>query len=219
MWDLNRAERRALAASLFLVGLAAIGRSWWTPRPADIAWGDLAPSPAPLGDVERALAAESRAQTPLAPDERIDVNAAGPDELRRLPGVGPELAAAIVRERGSRPFAVAADLERVPGIGPVTRSRLEPHVAVGRVATPGPGPGGASGASPAGVACGEGQVDVNRATAAELERLPGIGPALAARIVALRSESGRFARPEDLTAVRGIGPRSIERLLPGICAG
>lgn len=216
MWDLNHAERRALAASLVIVGLAGIGRSWWAPRPADLVWGDLAPSGAPLDAVEGALAAEARAQTPLEPGERIDVNAASVDELRRLPGVGPELAGAIIRERGARPFTASADLERVSGIGPVTRRRLEPHVTVGAARPPGgpPAPGPTDGAT-----CGVGRIDLNSATASELETLPGIGPALAARIATLRSERGRFARPEEITAVRGIGPRSLERLLPRICAG
>lgn len=215
MWDLNHAERRALAASLVIVGLAGVGRSWWAPRPADLAWGDLAPSSAPLDAVERALATEARAQTPLAPGERIDVNTAGPDELRRLPGVGPELAEAIVRERGARPFTTPSELERVAGIGPVTRRRLEPHVTVGVVAARGAPPGASV---TDGGRCGGGRIDLNGATASELEALPGIGPALASRIVTHRSERGRFARPEELTAVRGIGPRSLERLLPRICA-
>jgi len=215
VWDLNRAERRAVAASLVLVGLAGVGRSWWAPRPADLRWRDLAPSTAPLDAVERALAAEARSQTPLGAGERIDLNAAGPEELRRLPGVGPGLAEAIVRERALRPFAAAQDLERVPGIGPVTRRRLEPHVDVRPGASPARGSAGRSLEAP----CGAGRLDLNRATAAELEALPGIGPALAARLVSLRSDRGRFARPEDITAVRGIGPRSLERLLPRICAG
>jgi competence ComEA-like helix-hairpin-helix protein len=55
-------------------------------------------------------------------------------------------------------------------------------------------------------------VAVNRATARELTRLPGIGPSLAARIVAERQASGPFQRVEDLGRVRGIGPKTIERL-------
>lgn len=49
-------------------------------------------------------------------------------------------------------------------------------------------------------------LDVNRATAAELEALPGIGPVLAARIVAHRDQQGAFGSVDDLQAVRGIGP-------------
>lgn len=47
-----------------------------------------------------------------------------------------------------------------------------------------------------------------------LEVLPGIGPALAARIVALRKELGSITRAEELLAVRGIGARKLEELRP-----
>ncbi len=57
-----------------------------------------------------------------------------------------------------------------------------------------------------------GPVDINRATAAELETLPGIGPATAAAIIAHRDGSGPFATPEDLLAVRGIGEAKLEAL-------
>lgn len=59
-----------------------------------------------------------------------------------------------------------------------------------------------------------GRLDLNRAGAAELDRLPGIGPVLASRIVEHRERSGRFTRVEDLLAVRGIGPRLFARLAP-----
>ena len=55
-------------------------------------------------------------------------------------------------------------------------------------------------------------VDVNQAHASELERLPGIGPALAGRIVAERQRRGRFTGPGDLLRVRGIGPATIEKI-------
>jgi competence protein ComEA len=57
-------------------------------------------------------------------------------------------------------------------------------------------------------------LDVNAATAAELERLPRVGPALAQRIVAWREQHGPFAGPDDLRHVRGIGPSTVRLLLP-----
>lgn len=56
-------------------------------------------------------------------------------------------------------------------------------------------------------------VNVNTASAAELETLPGIGPALAARIIAHRAQ-GRLASMEDLDAVKGLGPKKLEKLRP-----
>ncbi|MBY0313147.1 MAG: ComEA family DNA-binding protein [Phycisphaerales bacterium] len=57
-------------------------------------------------------------------------------------------------------------------------------------------------------------VNINTATQAELELLPGIGPALAGRIIEHRTLRGAFRRVEDLDAVKGIGPRMLERLRP-----
>ncbi len=62
-------------------------------------------------------------------------------------------------------------------------------------------------------------VDVNRATAAELEAVPGIGPVLAKRIVEFREKHGPFERLEDLLKVRGIGEKSLERLRPHLTVG
>jgi competence protein ComEA len=59
-------------------------------------------------------------------------------------------------------------------------------------------------------------VDLNRASAAELDRLPGIGPVLAARIVLHRSQHGPFHSVGELLAVPGIGPRLLERLRPWV---
>jgi len=57
-----------------------------------------------------------------------------------------------------------------------------------------------------------GKVNVNEATAAELERLPGIGKTLAARIIAYREEHGPFASLDELRNVTGIGKETIERI-------
>lgn len=59
-------------------------------------------------------------------------------------------------------------------------------------------------------------VDINTATAPELIALPGIGPAVAARIIAYRTAHGRFAHIEDLDRVKGIGPATIRKLQPFI---
>ena len=57
-------------------------------------------------------------------------------------------------------------------------------------------------------------IDINSATAKEFERLSGIGPQIAGRIVAYREQHGAFKRVDDLTKVRGIGPKTLERLRP-----
>jgi competence ComEA-like helix-hairpin-helix protein len=59
-----------------------------------------------------------------------------------------------------------------------------------------------------------GRLDLNRATAGDLEALPGIGPVLARRIVEARTRMGGFRRLEELLAVRGVGPRLFERVRP-----
>lgn len=57
-------------------------------------------------------------------------------------------------------------------------------------------------------------IDINSATAKEFERLPRIGPQIAGRIVAYREKNGAFKRIDDITRVRGIGPKTLERLRP-----
>lgn len=61
-----------------------------------------------------------------------------------------------------------------------------------------------------------GGVDINSASATELEALSGVGPVLAERIVAFREEHGRFASPEDLLDVPGIGEAKLSQLREGI---
>ena len=57
-----------------------------------------------------------------------------------------------------------------------------------------------------------GQVDLNTAGTAELEELPGIGPALAGRIIAWRDENGPFTSVDELDEVSGIGPSVLEQV-------
>ena len=55
-------------------------------------------------------------------------------------------------------------------------------------------------------------IDINTASPAELEKLPGIGPGLAARIIEHRERFGRFRRVEHLIMVRGIGERRFRKM-------
>ncbi|HEV2763273.1 MAG TPA: helix-hairpin-helix domain-containing protein [Pyrinomonadaceae bacterium] len=58
------------------------------------------------------------------------------------------------------------------------------------------------------------RLNLNTATARELERLPGVGPALASRILEHRARYGPFRRVEHLLAVRGVGERRFRKLRP-----
>lgn len=56
--------------------------------------------------------------------------------------------------------------------------------------------------------------DLNHAGLSQLIALPGIGPALAGRILAFRERNGPFSGPDDLIKVKGIGPAKLERIRP-----
>jgi len=62
-------------------------------------------------------------------------------------------------------------------------------------------------------------VNLNAATVAELEALPGIGPRAAQRIVEFRTKNGGFKKVEDLMKIQGIGERSFLRLRPLVTIG
>jgi competence protein ComEA len=57
-------------------------------------------------------------------------------------------------------------------------------------------------------------VDLNTATVAQLDALPGVGPVIAARIIAWRQENGRFSTVDDLAEVQGIGDATMTKLRP-----
>ncbi len=78
-----------------------------------------------------------------------------------------------------------------------------------RAATP-----GAQSTHPAAPALATRLVPLNSASREELEQLPGVGPALAARIVEHRERYGRFRRAEHLLLVRGISERRFLQLRP-----
>ena len=61
-------------------------------------------------------------------------------------------------------------------------------------------------------------IDINRASRADLQLLPGVGPAIAERVVEARPKAG-FSKLEDLLAVKGIGEKTLEKLRPFVTIG
>lgn len=61
-----------------------------------------------------------------------------------------------------------------------------------------------------------GRVNINRGTADDLRRLPGIGPVLAARVIRYRQEHGKFGSIRDIQNVKGIGEKRFAQLEPYI---
>lgn len=171
---------------------------------------------------------------------QIDLNRAARAELLQLPGVGENLAARIEAYRDEHgPFRSIDDLVHVHGIGPAKLDRLRGWVCVHvedeyegdvpvRVVQLSPAmnrkpvepvkdPGGMKKAGKKDAALA-GLIDVNRASADELQRLPGIGPKMSQRIVDERRK-GLFKAVEDLRRVPGIGPKTLERLRPHVTVG
>lgn len=216
---------------------AVVAGAWWT-----VGWltspagpgGEPAPSPAVLDDRQDGQAtttpddstADASSPAPpgtasAEPADTLVVHVAG--EVRE-PGL-------VELPAGSR----VADALYAAG-GPTGRAKLAllnlaaPAVDSSQILVPGPdtpteaagttagtpstaGDAGTHGPTGTGTAgSGPGTINVNTADAATLEQLPGIGPALAARIIDHREQVGPFGSLEDLDAVSGIGPAMMERL-------
>lgn len=227
-------ERLALGVAALLLAAGAAARVLTAgPAPAELAGppGVEASAATLAAQVEDSVERAERRRAPLGAGERLDPNTASADELDRLPGVGPALARRMVDRRASHGrYRTLADLDSVPGVGPALLRQAAPHLAL-RPAPAAPSPRGPSQGTaavadwdrspakgPDGGAGASGVVDVNRATAGELASLPGIGPALAERIVRWRAAHGRFASVGALEQVPGIGPATLERLRPRVRA-
>jgi competence ComEA-like helix-hairpin-helix protein len=228
----TRQERMALGVLALLLAAGVGARALRTPADAAAWKSPDAAAEAPgagnalLSRAEGLRRGDEAAAVPLGAGEKVDVNTASAQDLRRLPRVSRALAERIVARRTQRgPFRTLADLDSVSGVGAATLERLAPYLslAAAPVATapvtrslggasdprrPDPAPAAAPAAS------GDAVVDVNTAGAAELEGLPGIGPALAARVVETRARKGRFASVDELAEVPGIGPAKLARLRP-----
>ncbi len=209
---MTRGETRALSrAAAVLVLISAVRFGVESRRGVPLFDSDSASVlPALSEAVAEARADQDRRGKPFGPSERLDPNTASDADLDRLPGVGAATALAIVRERTlNGGFRSLDELLRVRGIGPATLERIRPHLEVTVIprglARRAPAPG----ARPTGISR---PIDINRADSVSLMDLPGIGPALAGRILAYRRRHGPFERVQQLVNVRGIGPATMAKL-------
>ncbi len=187
-------------AGAILTVVVAVGAGWWLLRPADppteatlpyasAATSTAPPAPAPTTTVAAGAVVVHVAGAVAAPG--VYELAAG---ARVVDGVAAAGGAVVEADVGALNLAaVLADGQRVyvPRLG----EPVPPDIG------PSPAPGSSVPAGP---------VDLNAATAAELDRLPGIGPATAQAIVEHRGANGPFVTVDDLEAVRGIGPAKLE---------
>jgi competence protein ComEA len=144
---------------------------------------------------------------PAAPATNlVDLNTATAAELDALPGIGPATARKIV---AGRPYKSVEDLSKA-GISAAEIAKISPLVTVAAAAQPAPG----RLANPAKEAPDANLVDLNTATAAQLDALPGVGPVAARRIVA-----GRPYKSVDDLAKAGIPAATIARIRTLVAVG
>ncbi|SEI96377.1 ComEA family DNA-binding protein [Demequina mangrovi] len=193
-WRLD--PRTALSAIAAIALLAAV--AWWGLRgePAAPLVGEASASPGesatPTGSDARAATVVVHVSGAVAEPGLVTV----PSDARVVDAV---LAAGGLGRK--------ADESSVNLARPVVDGE---HIIVGAVVEEG-ATGGGAGAAAAGAAAGA-RVNLNSADAAALEALPGIGPVLAARIVADREAHGPFLTLEDLARVSGVGPAVVASL-------
>ena len=162
-------------------------------------------------ETKKAPKAEAK-QTAAA--AKVDLNSASAAELEKLPGVGAASAKKII---AGRPYSAVGDLAKA-GVSPKTIEKITPLVTVGAAAPAAAKPAAPKAAAPTkpeskqtGAAA---KVDLNSASAAELEKLPGIGPAMSKKIIAGRP----YSAVGDL-AKAGVPPKTIEKITPQVTVG
>lgn len=209
-----------------------------TASPAQSSAGTAPPGQASAGAASPARTVPTRTvPTRTAPatgppgDGDVVVHVAG---AVRHPGVyalpaGSRIQQALGAAGGALPDGVPDALNlaavAVDGTQILVPTRAQVLAGTGGAGTGGTGTGGAAGAGTGGAAGtgapGQGPagtpgalLNLNTATAEQLDALPGVGPVLAARVVAWRTDHGPFTSVDELDAVSGIGPKMLANIRP-----
>jgi competence protein ComEA len=185
----------------------------------------FAPGAAPR-EISDPPSVENPAARAESPAPRLDLNRATRAELALLPGVGPSRARSVTDYRDLHgPFKSVEDLRKIPGIGPKTLEKFRAYLFVDDDAMPVRDPAPPAAAPPMQSAADAAPktkkadglttlININRADAAELQKLPGIGAKMAQRILDERTLRGPFKTIDELRRVPGIGPKTLEKLRP-----
>ena len=185
-----------LLAALLVVGGTWLGRPQVEPAPVEPAPVASPTEEGPAATPSVGVAAETAATVVVSV-----VGTVARPGLVTLPE-GARVADAIAAAGGLLPEADATSVN----LAAVVSDGQQVAVGVPGAAVVDGAPGGATAGS------GSGPVDLNAATAADLDALPGIGPVLAQRIVEHRERSGPFRSVEQLDDVPGIGPATYAEL-------
>ncbi len=196
-WDDPRVRIGALLVAALITGLV------WYQLGAHQSAGGAPPAPAAASTSDTASTTSTLAGPPASsrPTGVLLVHVAG---AVARPGVvrvsaGDRVVDAIDAAGGGLPDA---DLDRLNLAAKVTDGE---RVAVAKIGAPAPIETGVTGAGAGGDGAAAGPINLNSATAAQLEELPGIGPSLAAAIITERDKRGGFKAVAELQDVRGIG--------------